>query len=70
MITHRHITNSKIFETAAGVILFAVAAGAQFAPTGILDNSGESYIFIAILIVIGGWLLIDGLFNEDQSSGN
>ena len=62
MITHRHITNSKILETVTGFILFAAATAMRLAPLAIRDESGESYIVTAFLILLGCWALFDSLF--------
>jgi len=63
MISHRQITNSKVIETVTGVILFAIAAAMRLAPAAIRDESGEAYIVVAFLLIIGCWTLFDSLFN-------
>jgi len=70
MIIQRHISSGKIFETLTGFILLAVAIGMRLAPDAIRDDSGGAYIMIACLLIIGSWLLINGLFNVKGSNND
>ena len=70
MIIQRHISSGKVFETLVGVILYAVVIGMRLAPDAIRDDSGEAYIMIACLLIIGSWLLFNGLFDGSESDNN
>jgi hypothetical protein len=67
MTTHRTLNSNKILEITTGVILFAIATAMRLAPPGIRDDSGEAYIMIACLLVIGSWLLFTGLFKNHKT---
>ena len=62
MINNRHITSSKILESITGVILFAIATAMLVGPLGIRADSGEAYIMIAFLLILGSWSLFESLF--------
>ena len=62
MISNRHITSSKVLESITGVILFTIAIAMLVAPLGVRDESGETYIVVAFLLILGSWSLFESLF--------
>ena len=62
MSVQNNTSTTKIVEIVIGVILFAVSAAMRLAPAGIRDDSGFSYIMMAMLLVIGSLLLYNGIF--------